>query len=329
MSNRILANYRGQRILVTGGAGYLGTNLILLLGKIDCQIIRLDKTSARNIPQNIKAQIIDITADIRQFEIWERTLKDVDIVFHFAAQTSVYTADQNPVEDFAINVKPMLYLLEVCRKKNWQPIILFSGTVTEAGVPTYLPVDESYPDKPITIYGLHKLMAENYLKYYINQGVIKGAVLRLVNVYGPGPKSSSADRGILNMMIQKALKGEDLTLYGQGNYLRDYIFVEDVARAFLMAGTNIELLNGQHLVIGSGEGHTLSEAFNMVAERVKLKTGKHVQVVNIEPPTPQSPIEARNFIANSQRFSQIAGWQVDYSLSEGIDRTIDAFGDTV
>lgn len=324
MLSKILSSYQGKRILVTGGGGYLGTNLIALLGSIDCQIIRLDKISSRIAHKNIKAKIIDITADIRQNEIWGNTLKDVDIIFHFAAQTSVYIANKNPTEDYKINILPMLQLLETCRQKRWQPAILFAGTVTETGIPTCLPVDESHPDKPITIYDLHKLMAENYLKYYANQGIVKGAILRLANVYGPGPKSSSADRGVLNIMIKKALKGENLTLYGKGNYLRDYIFIEDVARAFLIAGSNIECLNGQHFVIGSGKGHTLAEAFTLVAQQVNQKTGKHIQIKSIEPPTPQSPIEARNFVADSKRFSKLTGWNPTRSLSEGIDGTIEA-----
>ena len=197
--------------------------------------------------------------------------------------------------------------------------------MTEAGIPTRLPVDETHPDTPITIYDLHKLMAESYLKYYSGQGIIQGAILRLANIYGPGPKSSSADRGVLNVMVRKALNGEPLTVYGKGDYLRDYVYVEDVARAFLMAGANIEPVNSQHFVIGSGQGCTLAEAFNLVAERVALKAGQPVPVTHVEPPTPQSPIEARNFVADTTRFWQATGWKARVSLTEGIDRTIDVF----
>lgn len=323
--DEISKNYIGKRILITGGIGYLGTNLMAYLRNIDCQIVCLDKAEAMIKPKDTVSKIVYIREDIQNNAIWERALERVDIVFHFAAQTSVHVANQNPFKDFDVNVKPMVQLLEVCRQRVWHPAVLFSGTVTEAGIPTYLPVDESHPDKPITIYDLHKFMAENYLKYYANQKIVKGAILRLANVYGPGPKSSSADRGVLNMMIHRALQGENLTLYGKGDYLRDYIYVGDVARAFLMAGASIEYINGQHFVIGSGEGRTLEESFGLVAERARLKTGKRVQVVNIEPPTPQSPIEARNFIANSHRFSQLTGWSASYSLCEGIDRTIEFF----
>jgi nucleoside-diphosphate-sugar epimerase len=186
-----------------------------------------------------------------------------------------------------------------------------------------LPVDENHPDYPVTIYDLHKLMAEGYLKHYTAQDVVRGAVLRLANVYGPGAKSSSADRGVLNLMIQKALKGETLTVYGDGNYMRDFVYVEDVAHAFLEAGAKIDGVNGQHFVIGSGQGHTIAEAVNLVAERVALKTGQRVPVIHVEPPAALSQIETRNFVADTTRFSYATGWKARVSLVEGIDRTID------
>lgn len=316
--------YKGRRILITGGKGFLGTNLVDLLKDIDCHIVRLGRSGGIFEPVDGAVRLEDVTGDIRERMTWERVLEGVNMVFHFAAQTSVYVANENPSADLNINVVPMLYLLEICQEKGWRPTILFSGTVTEAGIPESLPVDETHPDIPVTIYDLHKLMAEKYLKYYTSQGIVHGVTLRIANVYGPGPKSSSADRGVLNVMIRKALKGETLSIYGKGDYLRDYVYVKDVARAFLEAGAHIERVNGQHFVIGSGEGHTLADAFKLVAERVRLKAGQRVSVAHVEPPTSQSPIETRNFVADSRRFTQATGWRPAYSLSEGIDRTVEA-----
>lgn len=325
MSADLIDSYSVKRLLITGGAGYLATNVVRFLKDTDCHILRLDRPGAVFPPVSGTARVDDLSGDVRDRAVWERALDSVDVVFHFAAQTSVYVANENPSADLDINVLPMLHLLETCRQMGWRPVVLFSGTVTEVGIPTRLPVDETHPDQPITVYDLHKWMAENYLKYYAREGVVRGAVLRLSNVYGPGPKSSSADRGVLNAMIRKALKGEMLTVYGKGDSLRDYIYVEDVAQAFLMAGAHAESVNSQHFVVGSGQGHTLAEAFNLVADRVALKTGQRVPVIHVEPPTPQSPIEARNFVADSRRFSQATGWRARYRLAEGIDRTAEAF----
>ena len=317
--------FEAKHVLVTGGAGYLATNLIAQLRDTECRVTRLDRPGAIFTPVTGKVQVRDIEGDIRERAVWETGLTDVDIIFHFAAQTSVYVAEQNPSDDLEINVVPMLHLLETCQEKGICPILLFSGTVTEFGLPANLPVNESHPDRPITVYDLHKWMAENYLLHYARGGIVRGAGLRLANVYGPGPKSSSADRGVLNMMIRNALKGETLTIYGDGNYLRDYIYVEDVARAFLDAVVGIKHVNCQYFVIGSGQGCTIADAINLVAERVEKKTGQRAAVIHVEPPASLSPIETRNFVADTTRFTQATNWKARVSLIEGIDRTIDYF----
>lgn len=317
-------HYSGKKILITGGAGYLASVLVALLSDIECRITRLDQKKAPVIPGGRRARIADMVGDVSEYKTWEEALDGADIVFHFAAQTSVYAANDDPAEDLKRNLLPMVHLLETCRRRKIKPVILFSGTVTEAGMPQYLPVDENHPDIPITIYDLHKLMAENYLKYYCGQALVKGAILRLANVYGPGPESGSADRGILNLMVKKALQGEDLTLYGAGEYIRDYVYVYDVAMAFLSAAANIDKINGRHFVIGSGKGTTLSEAFNMVAERAAVKTGKKVRIVSVDPPPELSLIERRNFIADNRKFISDTGWKVERSLAQGIEAIIES-----
>lgn len=315
--------YRDKHLLVTGGSGFLATNLVEALGDTKCLIRRLSRNSSRLAPVRGSARLEDMTGDIAGRDAWERALEGIDVVFHFAAQTSVYTANEDPLADLSDNVLPILHMLETCRGKKLHPIVLFSGTVTEAGIAERLPVDENQKDNPVTVYDLHKLTAENYLKYYTKQSIVKGAVLRLSNVYGPGPKSSGADRGVLNGMIGKALRGETLTIYGHGNYVRDYVYVRDVVNAFLEAGAVIDRLNGSHFVIGSGEGHTIAETVDMVAKHVEKKLGRHVPVVNIDPPHPLSPIEERNFIADTGKFSLATGWNASTSIEEGIDLTID------
>lgn len=317
--------FHNKNILITGGAGYLATNVITQLAATDCHIIRVDRPGVQFVPLIGKFTFHNIEADIRERMIWESLLEDVDIVFHFAAQTSVYVAEQDPQADLNINVMPILHLLETCREKKLNPVVLFSGTVTEVGLTEHLPVNEDCTDHPITVYDLHKLMAENYLKHYTYNGIVRGVVLRLANVYGPGPKSSSADRGVLNMMIRKALKGQVLTVYGDGEYLRDYVYVEDVAQAFLNAVANIDIVSGRHFLIGSGEGHTILQAINLVAERMAIKTGNPVSIVNIDPPSLLSPIEFRHFVADTHQYTKLTGWRAKWSLIEGIDATIQEF----
>jgi len=248
----------------------------------------------------------------------------VDVVFHFAAQTSVYVAAENPVNDYQTNVLPMLLMLETCKKNGRRPDILFAGTSTEVGLPDKLPVNETFPDRPITIYDTHKWMAETYLKCYARLNLVRGVTLRLTNVYGPGWISSCEDRSVLNRMARKALSGENLTLYGSGESIRDYVYVEDVLCAFLVALANMDQLNKKHFVLGSGEGTSIAEMMNQITDKVAQKTGVRVNVDSIDPPHGLSQIEWRNFIADSKSFSSITDWQPQYSLSEGIDRTLEA-----
>lgn len=317
--------FRGKRILITGASGYIASNLIHSLKNINCTVIRLSRKSQLSTLSGV-ANIVDITGDIRDRNIFERALEDVDIVYHLAAQTSLYLADKNPLDDLDVNVVPMLNLLETCRERGWQPTIIFSGTATEVGIPKSLPVNETHQDCPVSIYDLHKLMAEKYLIYYAQQGIVHGTALRLANVYGPGPESSSKDRGVLNMMIRKAVADEPLNIYGTGDYLRDYIYMEDVVRAFIAAAAHIDRVNGKYFVIGSGEGKTINQAVSLVADRVALKTGSRVPVRHVDPPSPLHPIEFRNFISDPQLFIHATGLKINYSLIEGIDRTISSFG---
>lgn len=324
LTESIRTNLAGKRMLVTGGSGYLATNLIGLLTGIECQVLRVSRSEGKlvSLAAGI-ARIDDVSGNLHDQDFWKQALIGVDVVFHLAAQTSVYVAETDPLSDLKSNVVPLLHLLETCRKNSYRPTIVFAGTVTEAGIPERLPVDETHSDHPVTVYDHHKLMAENYLKHYVTGGHIVGTSLRLANVYGPGPRSSSGDRGILNMMMRRALNCEPLTIYGTGENLRDYVFVDDVARAFLAAAVSIEKLNGKHFVIGSGQGHTIAEAMKLVAERAALRVGRKADVVHVDPPDALSPIEARNFVANSTTFTEATGWRAEVTLIDGIDRTLD------
>ncbi|MDW7710834.1 MAG: NAD-dependent epimerase/dehydratase family protein [Deferrisomatales bacterium] len=316
--------FTGKGILITGGAGYLASSLVALLKDAYCRIVRLDRPGAAWEPVRGNAQVVDVAGDVSDPAVWERNLHGIDFVFHFAAQTSTYEANDSPVADQAVNVRPMLYLLEACRRRGARPTVCFSSTVTVAGMPERLPVDECHPDHPFTVYDLHKRMAEQYLRWYAEQGFVQGVILRLANVYGPGPRSSRSDRGVLNQMICRALAGEVLTVYGAGDQVRDYVYVEDVVRAFLAAARHAEALSGRHFIIGSGRGHTITEAMRMIAERVASRTGREVAVRHVAPPDGLSPIEGRHFVGDSSLFSGLTGWQPRTSLAEGIDRTMES-----
>lgn len=318
-----LSWFSGKRVLVTGGGGYIASSLIELLCRIDCHITRLLRNPTDG-PPLANATVHDLVGDVSDPLLWKSLPDGIDVVFHLAAQTSTYTANRAPAADLDCNVLPMLLMLQACRDRGLSPVVICASTATICGLPDRLPIDESYLDTPVTIYDLHKQMAENYLKYFVRMGVVRGSILRLANVYGPGPNSKRADRGILNQMVGRAMRGEALTVYGRGDQLRDYVHVDDVAWAFASAATHIDKTNGQHFVIGKGEGYSIAKALELVAERVAVKTGKRVPVVSVEPPSGLSPIEARNFIANTRRFAEATGWSARHQLARGIDTVIES-----
>lgn len=321
----IPASYEKKKILVTGANGYLGARLVEKLSGIDCEIMRLSRNGNFTAPVGRAARFKDRTADLRDAGLWHDLILEADILFHLAAQTSAVFSEKNPSEDFSVNCLPVCQLLETCRKKKKNLDIIFAGTVTQAGIPERLPVDETHPDRPATFYDLHKLMAEQYLKLYADRGLVRAVSLRLPNVYGPSPASGSPERGVLNQIIRKALAGEKLSVYGPGTQMRDYLYIEDALRAFLLAGDLIGKLNGQHCVIGTGKGYTLWDAFHLAADRAKILTGRRAPVEAAEPPSLLSAIECRNFVANPYHFTELTGWVPAYSFDEGIDATLRRF----
>jgi nucleoside-diphosphate-sugar epimerase len=312
----------GALHLVTGGGGYLGANLIRALLADPGVRIRRFYRQGKELPPHPSPRVEDCLGDARNPEDLDRALDGVEVVYHLASQTSVYVANDHPPEDWEANAKPLLNLLEASRARLRPLTIIAAGTVTQTGIPDRLPVDESHPDRPLTVYCMHKQLAEFYLKHYTAKGWAKGCALRLANVYGPGPRNGSADRGILNAMMRKALAGEEIRIYGRGDFIRDYVYVEDVARAFAAAGAHPDAVNGRHFVVGSGTGHLLVDAINMVADAAAERTGSRAPVSHVEAPGGLSPIETRNFVADPSALAQTLGWKAEVGLAEGIRRTL-------
>lgn len=291
---------------MTGATGFIGTALTSRLSEAGGQVTRLPHEQ------------------LGEADAWRRAVDAADVVFHLAAQTSVRIAGDRPAQDLQSNVLPMLLLLESCRLGHRRPVVIFAGTATQFGLPYRMPVDESHADRPLTIYDLHKGFAEAYLRYYAEMGIVQGGTLRLPNVYGPGPTNATGDRSVLNRMIARAMAGEALAIHGDGRAVRDYVFVHDVARAFISAAQAAHELGGGDFVIGGGRGYTLAEAFAVVADRVALKTGRRVDVIGAPEGTPMHPIEARSYVADSSRFMAATGWEPETCLEEGIDLTIES-----
>lgn len=323
MPDEVIKYFNGRKIIITGGNGFLANAIVELLKDADAMIYRLGRPNTNWIkysgPSRCKLQ--DIEYDIVKIKEFEDYFTDADVVFHLAAQTSSAWADQHPIEDYQLNVFPMQEILEICRRKCRNARLIFAGTVTQYGIPLKLPVSEQHPDNPITVYDLHKMIAEDYLKYYTNMGYVQGVTLRLSNLYGPGPNSRNADRSIINRMMKKALDGETVTVYGSGEYIRDYLFITDAAKAFLYAAAKLNAINSRHFIIGSGTGTTIKDAFSLTVRVASEISGRISSIKMAEFPSNTSKIEFRNFIADSSLFSEFTGWIPSVGLEEGLKIT--------
>jgi nucleoside-diphosphate-sugar epimerase len=322
-----MSRCEGATVLVTGAGGFLGTALVDRLAQAACTIRRVHRPGRPpDAPrEQSAARFDDREGDIRDLQTWLDCVPGADIVLHLAAQTSSYVAADDPGADLTANVVPVLHLATACRRVGQRPQVVFAGTATQVGLTTSAsPAGENLRDLPVTVYDVHKLMAEQYLEVFTREGAMAATTLRLTNVYGPGTTPRSTDRGFLMAMIRRAIEGQALTRYGSGEFVRDYVYVDDVVRAFIAAIESPSAVAGRHFVIGSGVGTTIARALELVGSCVTARTGRPVDIRAVDPPAGVSAIEGRQFVADSSAFERATGWRAEVRLDDGIARAVDS-----
>jgi len=306
-------------VVITGAQGYIGTALAKRLVR-DGTALRLVSRSphAARFIAPPEAKIEHIAADLRDPRSWAGLLDGADAVVHLSSRTDLRAAEADPAGDEEINVAPLRALAQAAAKSSRPATVIFASTVTIVGAQPKLPVDETTPDAPCSVYDRHKQICETILREATARGGLRGCTLRLSNVYGYGQASINANRGILNVMINRAIAGEPLTLYGTGAYVRDFVHLDDVVEAFRLAIAQPALCDGRHYVITSGQGVTLAEAYDLIAAVARETTGRGADIRSVAEPPDLHPIEKRNFIGNSQLFAKRAGWRPRFDLAGGI-----------
>jgi nucleoside-diphosphate-sugar epimerase len=301
-------------ILITGASGLIGSALIKRLRESEDLIICQSRESHPDA-LGVKWVKHDLITDS-----WECLAPyNIHAIYHLAGQTSIYGARKNPIVDISANVICLLNLLEYFRKLELRPFVVVAGTATEVGLTEQLPINEKLTDRPLSFYDLSKLTAEMYLKQYIREGFAQGCALRLSNVYGRSSLGQQKDRGILDKIFEAASVGNKITIYGEGNFLRDYIFIDDVVEAFLAAVKHSARTNGESFYIGTGQGVLLREAFLKVASIAVKIARKEIICEHVAHPDGMSPIEFRNAVIDSSAFKLATGWSPKYLFDTGIE----------
>lgn len=307
----------GKTVVVTGATGYIGSQLTKKLLELDCKVIRL----SRKKPESITGTK-DLISDIRNLDTWNKLVQEADIIFHLAGDTSINNAKDNPEENFLTTVMPIRMLINETKKIGIKKVI-FASTVTVYGLTNQLPVSESRLPNPITIYDENKLLAERELLSACTRGDIECVILRLANVYGESSnKSRSKDRGVLNKITQLAIDKQDIFIYGEGKFIRDYVNIQDVTEAFVLSAC-VPGIGGNIFNVGTGTGRTIHEAFSTVVNLVHQIHGYKSEIKFAPFAVDVNPIELRNFIADVGLINEIIGWTPKIPFEVGIRRLIE------
>jgi UDP-glucose 4-epimerase len=319
-----LAFFQDARVLITGGAGMIGSTLARLLVDQGAEVTIVDALlpaygGNRFNLKDIWDKIVFVKGDIRdpqRIKIW---VDGADYVFSLAAQVSYVDSNLDPLLDLDINCHGHINLLLALSQINRQAKVIFTSSRFVYGTVEYNPVDEKHPFNCLSIYGIHKLAGEKYYRFYHDFQGLDTVSLRITNPYGPRQQMKHSKYGIVNWFIRLALEGKPLTVFGEGLQQRDYIFVEDVAEGLLQAalapGTAGQVYN-----LGSGTGTAFIDMVRLVAE---LVPGTEIQ--HLPWPADRYFVETGDFVADISRLKAATGWEPRVSLREGIARTVEFY----
>src|ERR671914_1017740 len=235
------AFYRGRRVMITGGLGFIGSNLAHRLVSLGADILLVDSLipdyggNLFNIAGIEDAVRVNI-ADVRQQSTMNCLVRDHAVIFNLAGQVSHIDSMQDPYTDLEINCRSQLSILEACRRYNPAVKVVFAGTRQVYGKPDSLPVTEDHLVRPVDVNGINKAAGENYHLLYNNVFNVRACSLRLTNVYGPRQLIKHNRQGFIGWFIRLALEGGEIEIFGDGSQVRDFVYVDDAADAFMLAG---------------------------------------------------------------------------------------------
>ena len=314
---------KNKVVTVTGASGYIGSALIHELEKYSVKkLIRISRKKLKT-HENIE----DWNIGLNEFDSWLKIVNQSDIIFHLSGNTSIAVAEKNPENSLNAEILPINNLVNASKELSIKPRVIYASTATVYGLTKKLPVSEDKTPIPITCYDSNKLSAEKKLQIASNDNLIESISLRLANVYGPSVNdSSSLDRGILSKITRLGFENKSIKVYGSGDYLRDYIYIDDVVKAFLYASVleYSEIKKNSEFIfnVASGVGTSIIGAFGLIVDEIEKITGFKVDIENVSWPNGMSEIEKRNFIGTAERLKLHSRWNAKTSIEDGIFKLV-------
>jgi UDP-glucose 4-epimerase len=316
--------YRGRPVMITGGLGFIGSNLAHQLVRLGADVLIVDSLitdyggnlfNVDGIADRVRVNI----ADIRQQTTMNYLVKGRAVIFNLAGQVSHIDSMRDPYTDLEINCRSQLTILEACRHHNPAAKVVFAGTRQVYGRPASLPVDESHLVRPIDVNGINKAAGEYYHLVYNNVFGVRACSLRLTNVYGPRQLIRHNRQGFIGWFIRQAIENRPIHIYGDGSQLRDFVYVDDAADAFLRAGAD-DRVNGE--VFNVGGDRPISHR-DLAALLIDVAGSGSIEYVDW--PADKKPIDIGSFYADSSKFTRATGWTRKVLLRDGLQRTVDYY----
>ena len=311
----------GKKVLITGGLGFIGSNLAIRLVREGARVAVCDAMiegyggNFENV-REVRGELEVHIADVRDEGEMAQLVEGRDVVFHLAAQVSHVLSLANPYPDIDINIKGTAVVLEACRRHNPDAIVVRSGTRGQYGPAVRLPVSEEAPADPRGIYEISQLSAEMICRTYTRIHRLRTLPLRLTNVYGPRGQMKHPHFGVVNWFVRLALEGKPIPIFGTGRILRDFLYVDDCVDA-LLAALGEPATVGEILNVGNDRASSFLEVAEMLRE---LVPGTEIVFTDFTPE--RRAQEPGDFVSDIEKIRRLTGWSPRVDLRDGLARTV-------
>jgi UDP-glucose 4-epimerase len=312
--------FRGKRVLITGGLGFIGSNLARRLVALGAKVTILDSLipeyggNRRNL-RGLERKVDINLADVRDRHALPEFLRGQHFLFNLAGQTSHMDSMTDPETDLEINCRAQLTLLEACRKHNPKIRVVFASTRQIYGRPDYLPVDEKHPLRPVDVNGINKLAGEEYHLLYSQVHGIASTVLRLTNTIGPRMRVKDARQTFVGVWIRQILEGKPIEVWG-GDQLRDFTYVDDAVDAFLVSAISPEAVGGVFNLGGVGQ-----VSLRELAETLVAVAGEGGYVVK-KFPAERKKIDIGDYYSDGRLIAAKLGWKPQTTIKQALAKTV-------